>query len=78
MAFLGLNIGFEVTAYGDAINHAAKLCARASNEVYLSDDADEKYPTGHGGKVWTTPVLDKDELDTAGVKFHYPSHMLED
>jgi len=75
---IGLNIGFEVTAYGDAINNAAKLCARASNEVYLSETADEAYPSGPGGAAWTSAVFDKDEIEQVGVKFNYPSLMLED
>jgi adenylate cyclase len=57
---IGLPIGFEVTAYGDAINRASKICSKAQGAVYISNKADSAFPSGPGGTVRTFPVLNED------------------
>lgn len=54
---IGLSDGFEVTAYGDAVNSSAKLCGQGSNEVIISDEADEMIPVVPNGTISTLPTL---------------------
>jgi Adenylate cyclase, family 3 (some proteins contain HAMP domain) len=48
---IGLNLGSELTAYGVAVNKAAKLCSDANHEVIISDNANELMPTTKGGTL---------------------------
>jgi len=53
---IGIQGAHEVTAYGDAINMASKLCEGAKGEVWLSPAAESLYPSSVGGRVRTEKV----------------------
>lgn len=46
---IGLPLGFEITAYGDAINRAAHLCSDMRGKVGLAPEARQQFPNGPGG-----------------------------
>jgi class 3 adenylate cyclase len=53
---IGIEGAHEVTAYGDAINMASRLCEGVKGEVWLSPGAEALYPTSVGGQVRTEKV----------------------
>jgi adenylate cyclase len=48
---IGLSDGYEVTAYGDAVNTASKITSLSNNNVCVSTKIDELFPTSKGGTV---------------------------
>jgi class 3 adenylate cyclase len=59
---IGLMDGFEITAYGNAVNNAAKLCAKGNNEVIISTYADSLIPATPGGTLLSKYVVVNDSL----------------
>jgi class 3 adenylate cyclase len=70
---IGLPLGYELTAYGDAINAASKLCAKADGVVLLSNAVDDLYPTSAAGRVKTTALS-----DGSGYRLHMPARMTDE
>ena len=57
---IGLDEAHEVTAYGEAVNMASKLCDKADGAVVISPECARYYPTGPNGRaelktLYTTP-----------------------
>ena len=59
---IGLLDGFEITAYGDAVNTSAKLCARGNDEVIISTDANKELPSTRTGRIRVGPIADRPEM----------------
>ncbi|WP_437804516.1 adenylate/guanylate cyclase domain-containing protein [Sorangium sp. So ce693] len=59
---IGLENMYEITAYGDAVNRAAKLCSKGGGEVIVSTSAEQKIPRVKGGRlrIGTHVVFDAD------------------
>jgi class 3 adenylate cyclase len=70
-------IGFremdEVTAYGNAVNRAAKLSGIGSGSILISDAADRLFPTTKEGRVTTHPVKE----DPNARRVVYPVRLLQ-
>ena len=69
---IGLEGAHEVSAYGNAVNMASKLCGLANNTIVISPASDTLYPTGPNGKVSTTPL----GTVPAGCMVSFPGLML--
>ena len=54
---IGFMFADEVTAYGDAVNEAAKIGEISDNDVCVSEAVDELFPTAEDGKVQFVRVL---------------------
>lgn len=48
---IGLYDGFEITAYGDAVNHASKITDLSDNNVCVSAKVNSLFPVSKGGQV---------------------------
>jgi class 3 adenylate cyclase len=48
---IGFLFADEVTAYGDAVNSAAKISDISDNTVIVSEEVDQLFPTSEGGRV---------------------------
>jgi class 3 adenylate cyclase len=53
---IGLDDAHEVTAYGDAVNTASKLCDQADGSVVISPACLGSYPSGPGGMTRLKPT----------------------
>jgi class 3 adenylate cyclase len=68
---IGLGSAFDITAYGNSVNNASKLCADSFNQILLSQNANSLYPSSIGGMVKATAHDGKRN----GVVLNFP-HML--
>ena len=65
---IGLNHAYETTAYGSAVNHAAKFCGR-KGDVMIAHTTKKLYPASKGGTMNFIPINGvKDAL-----KIKYPA-----
>ena len=69
---IGLEGAHEVSAYGDAVNMASKLCGLANNSVVISPACDTLYPVSLNGRVTTKPL----GTSLLGYEVSFPSPML--
>ncbi|RKI56901.1 adenylate/guanylate cyclase domain-containing protein [Corallococcus sp. AB049A] len=70
---IGLGSMYDLTAYGDSVNNASKLCSDSFNEVILSNSAEDLFPSGINGQVTTTPHSGK----TQGMVMNFPMSLLD-
>ncbi|AUX35791.1 uncharacterized protein SOCE836_079900 [Sorangium cellulosum] len=58
---IGLQGMWEITAYGDAVNRAAKLCSKGSGQVIVSTEAQTNIGTSKNGKLKISKYIPFDD-----------------